>query len=438
MRRNRRARALITASATALLAVAVTVAVTVGGSAAAPGDPADPGTAPQPQYDYSDPAKSFLVDLNFAATSATLTGATVGEQRSTSHLGDPPLLRLTLTDEDGAPAGAFNAWDPRWYFDQTDGGGERLVVHDGPGTLTVPFDADTATMVVHDVNAGTDLATVDLRPAVHEFCVAHPGDPDCVEADLAVTAATVTGDPLAVIGRPSTVQVRTVVANLGPDGPADAGVVQTATGSAGVTVTPASRTFDAGGLAVGAPATLDSAYQLTCTAPGAQTVTVTTTVAPAKAKVVDAVPGNNTRSATFAVDCAVPVTLNIMPGSLTNPVNVNPGVLPAAVLTTTASQYGNPLAFDAATIQPGTVRMGVRGPLVATGAGAPEDHGKVHLEDSYELDEHTRDGDKDGVIHARRDQLGIQPGTVELCVRGRFGPGAGTAFFGCDRITQVP
>ena len=30
---------------------------------AAPGDPEDPATTPLPQYDYGDPAKSFLVDL---------------------------------------------------------------------------------------------------------------------------------------------------------------------------------------------------------------------------------------------------------------------------------------------------------------------------------------------------------------------------------------
>ena len=196
-----------------------------------------------------------------------MSAAKVGGQRSTSHLGDPPLLRLTLTNEDGAPAGTLNAWDPRWYFDQTADGGERLVVRNGPGTLTLPFDADTASMVVRDVPAGIDLVTVDLRPAVHEFCVAHPNDAACVEADLAVTAATATGDPLGVIGQPSTVQVRTVVANLGPDGPVDADVTQTATGSPGVTITPAGCTFDADGLAVGAPAALDAAYQVTCTAP---------------------------------------------------------------------------------------------------------------------------------------------------------------------------
>jgi len=293
-------------------------------------------------------------------------------------------------------------------------------------------------VLVHDQQAGTDLVTVDLRPAVHEFCVAHPDDPDCVEADLAVTSAVVSGDPLGVVGQAVPIEVAAVVENLGPDGPVDAVVTQAATGSGGVTVTPADRSFDVDGLAVGAPATVTGGYDVTCTASGAQSVTVTTTIAPVKAKVVDPDAANDAWAATFTVDCAVPVTLNVKPGSLGNPVNVNPGVVPMAVLTTAAGEYGNPLAFDAATIQAATVRVGVRGPLVASGTGAPEAHGRVHLERSYELDEVTRDGDLDGVLHARANQLGIQPTTTEVCVRGRFGPGTGTTFFGCDHITLAP
>jgi hypothetical protein len=420
------------------VSAAALVAVTVAVAAAAPGDPVDPATAPQPQYDYDDPSRSFLVELDFGSTSAALVDASVGEQRSNSHLGDPPLLQLSLTDEDGVAAGTLTAWDPRWYFDEAPGGDERLVVRNGPGTLTFPFDGDTASLLVRDLQARVNLITVDLRPAVREFCLAHPSDPQCVEADLAVTSTAAFGDPLGVVGQPVTVRVEAVVANLGPDGPADADVTQTASGSAGVTITPVNRTFEADGLAVGSPTTVSGDYDVTCTNPGAQTVTVTTSLVPEKAKVVDLNPNNNSKSVTFSIDCAVPATVNVMPGSLTNPVNVNSGLLPMAVLTTAAGEYGNPLAFNAATIQAATVRIGVRDALVATGTGASEAHGRVHLEDSLELDEQTRDGDVDGVLHARRDQLGIQPDTVEICVRGRFGPGAGTTFFGCDHITLVP
>ncbi|MGH3528220.1 MAG: hypothetical protein ACRDS0_14960 [Pseudonocardiaceae bacterium] len=430
---NRRSIALVGA-----LGIAAAALISVAAASATPGDPEDPATTAQPQYDYDNPGKSFLVKLQFNTTSAALIDATVGENLSYSHLGDPPLLRLSLTDEDSAPVGTFNAWDPRWITEETPGNGERLTIQEGPGTLTLPFDADTASLLVHDVPTGIDLATVDLRPAVHEFCLAHPDDPDCVKANLAVTSATATGDPLGVVGQPVALQVKAVAENLGPDGPVDAIVTQTASSTAGVTLVPSSRTFDTHGLAVGSPATILGDYDVTCTAPGMQSVTVTTSIVPVKAKVADLDATNNTKTVTFNVDCAVPVTLNVMPGSVKNPVNVNPGVLPMAVLTTAAGQYGNPFAFDAATIQAATVRVGVRGPLVATGIGAPEAHGAVHLEDSFELDERTKDGDLDAVLHARQNQLGIQPATTEICVRGRFGPGVGTTFFGCDHITLVP
>ena len=84
------------------------------------------------------------------------------------------------------------------------------------------------------------------------------------------------------------------------------------------------------------------------------------------------------------------------------------------------------------------MRVGVHDALVATGTGAPEMHGKVHLEDSRELDEKTRDKDKDGTLHVRTNLIGLQPTTTEMCVRGVFGPGAGPTFFGCDDVEIVP
>ena len=319
---------------------------------------------------------------------------------------------MSLTDDDGGAAGAFNAWDPRWEFDETPGGGERLIVRPGPGTIVAAFDGDVATMLVHDQRAGTDLATVDLRPAVREFCTAHPDDAECVEADLAVTSTTATGDPLGVVGQAVAVTVGATVANLGPDGPVDGDVTQTATASAGATVTPASQAIDADGLAVGGPGvTVSRQFSVTCATSGAKTVTITTSIVPEKAKVVDLVSTNNSRSATFSVDCAVPVTLNVKPGSLRNPVNINEGAVPMAVLTTTAGEYGNPLAFDATTIQAASVRVGSRSALVATNTGAPETHGKIHVEN---------------VDGAGREDEGQRPG------RGAARPGVGDPGGGDD------
>jgi hypothetical protein len=438
-------RTCVSAGLAPVLAATVVVAWVAGSSAApaAPGDPEDPASTPQPQYDYDNDDKSFIVDLQFGASSATLVDAKVGTEPSYSHLGDPPLLRLSLTDEDGNAAGAVNSFDPRWYYEEAPGGGERVVIREGPGTLTLPFDPDAASLLVRDQRAGVDLATVDLGPAIQEFCVAHPSDADCVEADLAVGSSAVTGDPMGVIGQSTTIDVSTTVANRGPDGPVDGDVHQTATGTAGVTVTPGVRDLDADGLASGGSSSVTSSYQVECTAAGPQTVTVTSAISPEKAKVVDPVAGNDTKATTFAVDCAVPVTLNVMPGSRANPVFVTPPVvvpplLPMAVLTTKAGEHGNPVAFDATKIQGPTVRVGVRDAIVATNTGTPPFLNAVVPAWSIEPDERTVDLDLDGVLKASTRHIGIEPDTTEVCIRGRYGSGTGTTFFGCDHITQLP
>jgi len=397
---------------------------------------ADPRIAAQPRYDYDDPSKSFVVDLDFGATSATTVGATVVPQRSYSHLGDPPLLLISLKNSKGAVLTTFNSWDPRWTFDETPSHGERMIMRPGRGTVVASFNGAAATMLVRDQQSGTDLGTVDLRPAVHSFCVAHPDDAECVEADLAVTSTQASAPPLGLVGKGVTVTVDATVANLGPDGPVDAVVNQTVTASAGTTVTPASATNDVHALAKGSSSTVRNSYSVSCDTPGQKTVTFTTSVAPAEANVVDAVATNNSKSTTVSIDCAVPITLNVKPGSARNPVSLNEQAIPMAALTTRAGEYGNPLAFDAALIDPASVRIGTRDSVVA-GRGVPEVHGKVHMEDSLEMDETTHDGDLDGVLHADGRRIPVQRSTTELCVRGTFGQ-THTTFFGCDHIEVVP
>ena len=75
---------------------------------------------------------------------------------------------------------------------------------------------------------------------------------------------------------------------------------------------------------------------------------------------------------------------------------------------------------------------------MTAGGGAPEAHGKGHIEDAIERsDEKTKDGDLDMVLHFDT-QLSQLTGTeTEACVRGRFGP-SNIVFQGCDSVTFVP
>jgi hypothetical protein len=133
----------------------------------------------------------------------------------------------------------------------------------------------------------------------------------------------------------------------------------------------------------------------------------------------------------------MPVAINIRPGGYPNSVNLKSNVT-VAILTTSAGEYGLPLAFNATTINPLSVRFGPAS-IVLGGAGALEFHLSGHIEDSYELDEITKDGDLDMVFHFRAAAAGLKPSTTNACVRGTFENGGTTfSFFGCDSIKIVP
>ena len=88
-------------------------------------------------------------------------------------------------------------------------------------------------------------------------------------------------------------------------------------------------------------------------------------------------------------------------------------------------------------IQPLTTRFGPKA-VITGGGGAPESHGKGHIEDAIERsDEKTKDGDRDMVLHFDTQLSQLAQGQTEACVRGRFGP-SNFVFQGCDSLTNVP
>lgn len=229
---------------------------------------------------------------------------------------------------------------------------------------------------MRDIASDTPVVEADLTEAVHDFCVDNPDDEDCVVADLAVTAVTaVDPPPLVLVGTPAAMTVRTVMANNGPDSPVDSHVTRIASSTPGVTVTPASVEQDEDALAVDVPRTLDQGYTTTCDQPGAASVTFTSTIATTHPADVDPNPANDVGALSVPVDCAVPVTVNIKPGGDPNSVNIGPrgNDIPLAVLTTAAGEYGNPLAFDATTIDALSARFGTRATVLG-GMGSAETH----------------------------------------------------------------
>ena len=258
---------------------------------------------------------------------------------------------------------------------------------------------------------------------------------DCRESDLSVDAVAAPAPLFGVLGKPVTITVSSTVSNAGPDGPTEAKVERKVLAGTGITVTPDTAATTLTTLAVGTPQRLEKSYTVNCVEPGSRTLDFTTTVTPRRAYVVDSRADNNQRTARLTLDCAVPVTINVHPGSAKNPINLNGANVPTAVLTTHAGEYGPPLAFNATTIVVTSTRFGSP-EILLRNLGVTEIHNRIHQEDSLERDEKTRDGDLDAVLHFGPPRDALVPSDTTACVFGKFtsSPSGLTSFYGCDTV----
>lgn len=289
-----------------------------------------------------------------------------------------------------------------------------------------PADLTARAIASHD---GTDYNPVDNTVTAVTRVVA--------VADVQVTAATATGPREVLIGSPASMSLDVTIANAGPSSPIDTVLTTSSAAGGGVSVTPATTTSDQPALAVGSPRTVSSTATVTCTSPGVKAVTLTAGLALRNAADTDPDASNNSATASFQIDCVVPMAINVRPQGFPNSVNLNTDATVAA-LTTVAGEYGLPLSFDAIRIDASTVLWGQRGTLfnVATPTGAREIHGVGHLERSYELDERTRDADLDMVLHFKPAESGLTLSSTEACLKGRYTARDGNTytFLGCDSV----
>jgi hypothetical protein len=432
----------------ALVVVGVAVVGPVGSSAQTADD--DPTTAPIPEIPVESDAKSLVATVDFdGRTTATPMGSEVRIGAAPSHAADPPLLELEVRAEDGSVLQSVNAWHPLWTFGEGDDGREHFAVRDhAEGTFVVPFDRDAATLAVTDVGLEQQVTEVDLTEAIGDFCQENPTDESCRVADLAVTGVSVATEPdLALVGKTDTVSVDTAVTNGGPASPVDATVTHTATpADAGVLVAPATSTSEAA-LALDEGQTVSQDYQVTCVAPGLHDVMFTSVVAPSHPADVDPEPANDQGMTTWTVDCVVPVTLNVLAvdraaaaDAVDDPDAQALGApIPVAILTTKAGEYGNPVAFDATRIRPGSTTFGSRS-VVLSGGGA---RALLGIGVPQDLPEATRiprlDGDLDMlIIYTPASATGLVDGRHTTfrkgCALGEFASGATTLrFYGCGQ-----
>lgn len=214
-RTRRRGRWLLQAVPVAALALLIGLHPTLASSQ--PGG--DPGTEPIPVLDFDDPAKAMVVALHFTGRyQATLESAKVVDGRAPARAGNPPLLRVDLAANSGALAEAFNAYHPLWAFEHGPGGHHRRVLAEATGHLVFPFSPHLASMKVQDIGRKESgprerhVITVDLHPAIRDYCLEHRADPDC-RTDLKISQ-THAPEPAAA-GEPVTYTL--TVTNGGPN-----------------------------------------------------------------------------------------------------------------------------------------------------------------------------------------------------------------------------
>jgi len=182
-------------------------------------------------------------------------------------------------------------------------------------------------------------------------------------------------------------------------------------------------------------------FTVTCEEPGTHEIVFTNEITPVNA--IDTDLSNNEAEVTVQVDCVIAVQINIHPASDPNSVNIikRNGVIPVAILSTLAGEYGLPIDVDATMVDPTSVHFGPADVLfdVNPPTGATEFHNKGHIEDSFELDEVTQDGDDDMVLHFKAKDTELDETDTEGCVKGKIDIGGMLfTFFGCDDIRVPP
>jgi uncharacterized repeat protein (TIGR01451 family) len=306
--------------------------------------------------------------------------------------------------------------------------------------IVVLVDADLASNGVTVITNNASITGVADDPDPSDNSVSE--DTSIAQADIAITSFTASALPdELLIGDSVDVTLSKTVANNGPYSPIDVDVNVTSAPTGGVGVAPPSANQVIPDLAMGSPVEVIEVFTLTCAEPGPQQVIFTNTVAPIGA--IDPDLSNNTAEVTVEVECVIPVAINIHPGSFPNSVNLKSkqGVIPVAILTTGAGEYGLPAAVDATMIDPLSVHFGPADLLfnVDPPGGAIEFLGRGHIEDSFELDEVTQDGDMDLALHFQRPDTGLDFDDSEACVKGTIEIGGMTfVFFGCDSIAPRP
>jgi len=145
---------------------------------------------PVPDVEYQTDYKVMVLQGQFIGRlNLTIDNMAVIYGQSPLMEGGAPMLALEARDESATIIDRWLMWHPLLKLGTFDNFGspkDPQYVHgpakwgkDGSVTFIIPFSANLATVTITDLSLGQSLNTIDLRPAIEEFCEQHSEDVDC-------------------------------------------------------------------------------------------------------------------------------------------------------------------------------------------------------------------------------------------------------------------
>jgi hypothetical protein len=304
-------------------------------------------------------------------------------------------------------------------------------------SASLVFDAGGPTIIENTASVSSATPDSDLadNTVMEDTLVVAVGDLEIVSFEAV--------DPPAEIlaGEDVPITFTKVITNHGPSAPMNVTLTSTGSATPGASVDPAVQVLAEPALGLDELRVVEEIFTISCLEPGPHTFTFDNTIAPADPADTDPNPANDTKVVELEVECVIPVAINIKPGNRHNLIPPGHATINVAILTTEVGEYGLPVAFDATTVQPLTVRFGQHDLVWTETGGAFDRNSKELVKDAHEqFDDKTKDGDDDMLLGFDRSLTGLTDVDVEGCVKGLFEDEDGDLhkFFGCDFVIILP
>lgn len=126
----------------------------------------------------TDPRRALIVEVMLNADGSTeFIESYVSNTEPGTWISNPQQIQVEALDRTDSVIGAVYEWDPRWQFiqrgmpDDEGNFGEQLEVLDAaPGSFSILFNHMTDRIRLTDVEAMSELITIDVRPVVETWC----------------------------------------------------------------------------------------------------------------------------------------------------------------------------------------------------------------------------------------------------------------------------